>query len=134
MVSVCAGCDGFQPWAGLLIGTIAGVLYVLFSKMMTKLKIDDPLDAVAVHMGSGFWGLVAAPLFLPDGHPGIFIPFFSYKNPDPGIVYTGSSSSLMRLAWNMAGAGAFIAWQTVCGILMFGFLKVSQSVSLGDPG
>ena len=67
MVSVCAGCDGFEPWAGLLIGTIAGVLYVLFSKMMTILKIDDPLDAVAVHMGSGFWGLVAAPLLLPDG-------------------------------------------------------------------
>ena len=36
----------------------------------------------------------------------------------------------MRLAWNMAGAGAFIAWQTVCGILMFGFLKVSQSASV----
>ena len=37
---------------------------------------------------------------------------------------------MMRLAWNMAGAGAFIAWQTVCGILMFGFLKVSQSASV----
>ena len=124
MVSVCAGCDGFEPWAGLLIGTIAGVLYVLFSKMMTILKIDDPLDAVAVHMGSGLWGLVAAPLLLPDGQNSSFLPgkilCFS------GIIYTGSTSSLMRLAWNMAGAGAFIAWQTVCGILMFGFLKVSQ--------
>ena len=26
-------------------------------------RVDDPLDAVAVHMGSGLWGLIAAPLF-----------------------------------------------------------------------
>ena len=79
MVSICAGCDGFEPWAGLLIGTIAGVLYILFSKLMTMFKIDDPLDAVAVHMGSGFWGLVAAPLLLPDGQPGLFIILSSWR-------------------------------------------------------
>ena len=112
MVSICAGCDGFMPWAGVVVGTVGGVIYILYSKMMTLMKIDDPLDAVAVHMGSGMWGLVAAPLLLPDG-----------------ILYTASSASIMRLAWNMAGAGAFIAWQTVCGILMFGFLKVSPDPS-----
>ena len=77
---------------------------------MATAKIDDPLDAVAVHMGSGFWGLIACPLFLYE----------------KGIVYSGSLESLEILAWNMAGAGAFIGWQTVCGILTFGFLKVGQ--------
>ena len=42
----------------------------------------------------------------------------------PGIAYTGSLASLEMLAWNMAGAGAFMGWHTVCGILTFGFLKV----------
>ena len=41
-----------------------------------------------------------------------------------GIAYTGSLASLEMLAWNMAGAGAFMGWHTVCGILTFGFLKV----------
>ena len=77
---------------------------------MAAAQIDDPLDAVAVHMGSGFWGLIACPLFLYD----------------KGIVYSGSLESLEILAWNMAGAGAFIGWQTVCGILTFGFLKVRK--------
>ena len=77
---------------------------------MATAKIDDPLDAVAVHMGSGFWGLIACPLFLYE----------------KGIVCSGSLESLEILAWNMAGAGAFIGWQTVCGILTFGFLKVGQ--------
>ena len=79
-------------------------------KAMATAQIDDPLDAVAVHMGSGFWGLIACPLFLYD----------------KGIVYSGSLESLEILAWNMAGAGAFIGWQTVCGILTFGFLKVRK--------
>ena len=77
---------------------------------MAVAKIDDPLDAVAVHMGSGFWGMIACPLFIYD----------------KGIVYSGSLESLEILAWNMAGAGAFIGWQTVCGILTFGFLKVRK--------
>lgn len=77
---------------------------------MAVAKVDDPLDAVAVHMGSGFWGMIACPLFIYD----------------KGIVYSGSLESLEILAWNMAGAGAFIGWQTVCGILTFGFLKVRK--------
>ena len=44
--------------------------------------------------------------------------------PWPGIAYTGSLASLEMLAWNMAGAGAFMGWHTVCVILTFGFLKV----------
>ena len=34
---------------------------------MASVKIDDPLDAVAVHAGSGLWGLLAAPIFMKDG-------------------------------------------------------------------
>ena len=33
MVSVCAGCDAFKPWAGLVSGVIGGCLYVGFSKV-----------------------------------------------------------------------------------------------------
>ena len=110
MVSVCAGCDGFEPWAGLLIGIIAGVLYVLFSKMMTLLEIDDPLDAVAVHMGSGFWGLVAAPLLLPDGQTGTettsYLASKYFRNclhwlhhlPDEAGLEHGGGRGLHRLA------------------------------------
>lgn len=108
MVSVCAGCDEMKPWCGLVSGTVAGVLYVLNSKLIAKMKVDDPLDAVAVHLGSGFWGLIAGPLFKFE----------------EGIIYSGSIDSLERLGWNMVGAAAFAAWQVVCGVILFGFLKV----------
>lgn len=53
MVSICAGCDGYYPWMSALVGSIAGLIYIILSLLMVRLKIDDPLDAVAVHAGSG---------------------------------------------------------------------------------
>jgi hypothetical protein len=53
-----------QPWAAIMIGFLAGGIYVGASRLVSHvLKIDDPLDAVAVHCGCGVWGLIAAALF-----------------------------------------------------------------------
>ena len=46
-VALCAGCNAVHPYAAFIIGTIAGVAYVGWSTLMIRLKIDDPLDAVA---------------------------------------------------------------------------------------
>ena len=70
MVSVCAGCDGYYPWAAALVASVAGLAYVIVSKTMASVKIDDPLDAVAVHASSGLWGLLAAPIFMENGRYG----------------------------------------------------------------
>ena len=53
MVSQCAGCDVYMPWAALLIGTFGGLAFVGVHIAMLKAKLDDPLDAVAVHGGGG---------------------------------------------------------------------------------
>jgi len=42
----------------------------LFSRLLLKLKIDDPLDAFAVHGGGGIWGLISIGFFAKD--QGIF--------------------------------------------------------------
>ena len=67
MVSVCAGCDGYYPWAAALVSAVSGALYVVVSKLVISIKVDDPLDAVAVHAGSGLWGILAAPIFMDTG-------------------------------------------------------------------
>ena len=56
MVSMCAGCNMFQPWSALVIGFIAGFMYIGLHKAMLKCLLDDPLDAVAVHLGGGTLG------------------------------------------------------------------------------
>lgn len=46
-VAICAGCDAVLPWAGFVIGLVAGLVFMIWSFLIAKLKIDDPLDAVA---------------------------------------------------------------------------------------
>ena len=63
-----AGCDGYYPWAAALVSAVSGALYVVVSKLVISIKVDDPLDAVAVHAGSGLWGILAAPIFMDTGN------------------------------------------------------------------
>ena len=53
MVAVCAGCDAYYPWVAAALGSLSGVVYLLASLLLVKLKIDDPLDATPVHFGAG---------------------------------------------------------------------------------
>ncbi len=53
MVSVSGGCDSYPLWAACLVGSMAGPLYLTVANIMVRLRIDDPVDAVAVHCGSG---------------------------------------------------------------------------------
>ena len=46
-MAICAGCNTVYPWAGFVIGLVAGLVFMTWSFMLEKLKIDDPLDAVA---------------------------------------------------------------------------------------
>ena len=63
MVSQCAGCNTYDNWAALLIGLMAGLVYESVHALMLRLKLDDPLDAVAVHAGGGILGVICAPIF-----------------------------------------------------------------------
>ena len=53
MVSVAGGCDSFTPWTSCLVASIACTFHLVMSGIMVKLRIDDPVDAVAVHFASG---------------------------------------------------------------------------------
>ncbi|VDL81520.1 unnamed protein product [Nippostrongylus brasiliensis] len=67
MVSSCAGCNRMEPWASSFTGIGAGLIYLGLSHLMIKLKIDDPLDAFAVHAGGGFWGLLSTCIIAHGG-------------------------------------------------------------------
>ena len=63
LVGITAGCSVTDPWAALIIGTISAFVYHGASCTMRKLRIDDPLDAFAVHGACGAWGVIAVGLF-----------------------------------------------------------------------
>ena len=55
LVAVTAGCATVETWAAVLIGVVAGWVYLALSKLLVKLRIDDAVDAIPVHMGGGMW-------------------------------------------------------------------------------
>jgi Amt family ammonium transporter len=64
LVGITAGADVIMPWNSILVGLIAGGLVVLAVVFIDqKLKIDDPVGAVSVHLVCGIWGTLAVGLF-----------------------------------------------------------------------
>eukprot|EP00933_Yihiella_yeosuensis_P031687 TRINITY_DN2525_c0_g2_i1.p1 TRINITY_DN2525_c0_g2~~TRINITY_DN2525_c0_g2_i1.p1 ORF type:complete len:539 (+),score=118.65 TRINITY_DN2525_c0_g2_i1:143-1759(+) len=63
LVSVTAPCSNVECGFAFLIALIGGFLYQGVSMLMIKAKIDDPIDAFAVHGTCGAWGAIAAAIF-----------------------------------------------------------------------
>jgi Amt family ammonium transporter len=63
LVGITAGADQMSPTDAILIGSIAGIIIVLGVALIDKLKLDDPVGAIAVHLICGIWGTLAVGLF-----------------------------------------------------------------------
>jgi len=113
LVSITASCSVVHSWAALLIGCCGGCIYHGASAaVLYWLKVDDVLDAFAVHGACGLWGLIAAALFATEG--------FTYgaQAGEAGLFYGGGK--LMGAA--ALAALAISAWAASMGALLFGAL------------
>lgn len=63
LVSITAGADLMGITDAIFIGAIGGIVVVLAVSLLDQLKLDDPVGAVAVHLGTGIWGTLAVGLF-----------------------------------------------------------------------
>jgi len=59
LVGITAGADQMSPTDAILIGAIAGAIIVFAVSLIDKLKLDDPVGAIAVHLVCGIWGTLA---------------------------------------------------------------------------
>lgn len=66
LVGITAGADVVSIKAAILIGVLAGALVVLSVLMFDRLRIDDPVGAISVHLVCGIWGTLAVGLFSAD--------------------------------------------------------------------
>ena len=63
LVGITAGADQMGPTSAILIGAIAGVILVFGISLLDKLKLDDPVGAIPVHLICGIWGTLAVGIF-----------------------------------------------------------------------
>jgi Amt family ammonium transporter len=106
LVASTASCDGTEPWASVVIGIVAALIYSLGVLLITKLGIDDPLEASPVHLGGGAWGTLCVGLFNQDN--GLFY------NPRAGIKLFGIQ---------LLGVIAIVLWVSLWSIFLFTLLN-----------
>ena len=83
---------------------LAGLVCFLITTLMLRLRIDDPLDAVAVHLGGGCLGVICVPFFTPSEE---LIPPTRWES----------------LGINLVGLFCIILWTVVWSLMIFGTLK-----------
>ncbi|KAJ8023497.1 Ammonium transporter 1 member 2 [Holothuria leucospilota] len=107
MVSICAGCGALYAWGAFATGVFAGAIFVGVSALMEKVQIDDPLDAVAVHLGGGLWGILTVPLL----------------DKDDGVFFKWDGDAFVSWGWNALGACAIMVWTGGLCLVLFGLLR-----------
>ena len=105
LVGITAGCANVDALGATIIGLVDGILVVIAVEFIDqKLKIDDPVGAVAVHGCNGLWGTVAVGLF-------------DYNN---GVFYGGE---FHQLGVQVLGVVCIAAYTAVAMTIVFTILK-----------
>ncbi len=63
LVGITAGADQMGPSDAIIIGAVAGAIIVFAVSLIDRLKLDDPVGAIAVHLACGIWGTLAVGIF-----------------------------------------------------------------------
>lgn len=66
LVAITAGADRYDIYTPVLIGFVGGALVVWAVPFFDKLKMDDPVGALSVHLVNGIWGTLAAGIFIAE--------------------------------------------------------------------
>ena len=63
LVGITAGADVMTPESAIIIGGIAGAIIVFAVALIDRIRLDDPVGAIAVHLVCGIWGTLAVGIF-----------------------------------------------------------------------
>lgn len=102
LVAITAPCAFVSPLGAVLIGAVAGVLVVLAVLAIDKLKVDDPVGAISVHLVNGIWGTLALGLLAQAPWAG------GANQPKVGLCFGGGLQQLMDQARGVALVAVFV--------------------------
>lgn len=127
LVAITAGCDVTDAFGAIIIGGVAGVLVVFGVWLLDyKLRIDDPVGAVAVHCLNGIWGTIAVGLFATDTAPayargyGDGVNFGANQIAAKGLFYGGG---FKQLGLQLLGMACIVLFTLVTITITFYVIK-----------
>jgi Amt family ammonium transporter len=126
LVAITAPCAFVGVGSATLIGLIAGVLVVLAVLFFDKLRLDDPVGALSVHLVNGVFGTLAVGLFAQDK----IMP----NTTGDGLLFGGGAKLLGTQALGVLAVAAFtfgvaiLVWSVIKALTG---LRVSQAEEVG---
>jgi len=117
LVAITAACAFVSVGSSLLIGLIAGVLVVVSVVAFDRLKIDDPVGALSVHLVNGIFGTLAVGLFAQDGITGVAT--------GNGLLFGGGTGLLVAQLMGVVSVGAFVF---SAALLVWATLKMTMGI------
>ncbi|MGN0976039.1 MAG: ammonium transporter, partial [Gemmiger sp.] len=122
LVAITAPCDTTDCLGAIIIGAVSGLL-VCFGVWLLdyKLRIDDPVGAVAVHMMNGIWGTIAVGLFSTTSAPD--------NDSVVGLFYGGG---FHQLGLQLLGVLAVGAWTAVTISITFLVIKATVGLRVSE--
>ena len=113
LVAITAPCDVTDAFGAIVIGAVAGLLVVFGVWFLDyKLRVDDPVGAVAVHCLNGIWGTIAVGLFATTSAPG--------NDTYTGLFYGGG---FKLLGIQILGFAAVACWTAVTITIAYLIIK-----------
>ena len=113
LVSITAGCNVVGPTSAIIIGAIAGVLVDVAVVFFDKIKVDDPVGAIAVHGVNGLFGTMAVGFFAIEG----------------GLFYGGGISLLVT---QILGVITIALFSFTVTFIIMKFLKLTIGVRISS--
>lgn len=109
LVAITAGAAYVAPWSAVVIGAIGALVMVWATGFVErKLRVDDPVGAIACHGFAGVWGLLAVGIFADGTYGGV-----------AGLV----AGEIGQLVAQVISAAVLVAWALGTGLLLFWVLK-----------
>lgn len=116
LVAVTAGCAFVTITSCAIIGAIGGAIAVFGVLFFDKLKLDDPVGALAVHLANGIWGTLALGLFYDN-----------QVATDIAALATGLSR-MEQTVWQLKGIGAVGAFVFPVSLVLWYVLKFTVGI------
>ena len=103
LVGITAGADLMPVWAAVVIGAVAGVIVVFSVFFFDRIKIDDPVGAISVHLVCGIWGTLAVGIF-------------------------GAKAGMSQIGYQLVGIVSIGVFTLIFAGIVFGVLKAAGAL------
>jgi ammonium transporter, Amt family len=126
LVSITASCRFVNMGSAAFIGLMAGILIIVAVDVLDRLKIDDPVGAISVHLVCGMWGTAALGLFAIGPRTRSSFHFAPYLvGPRQGLFVGGGLEGLNQLLIQLLGIATVGLFAVVTSWLIWSLLKMT---------